>query len=112
MKVKLLANRWRQRTTDGTVVHRAGAMVDVDDATAAWLMKSGAAIDPDAEPEPAPAVQEPATDAPTADDDAPGDLPPRPLNAANKAAWEDYYRAVKKSDPKGMDKAEIIAAVG
>lgn len=110
-ELKLIAARWRQRVDGGTVLHRRGDLVEVDEEQAAWLIKSGAAIDPSAATEtkvkPAPSPQEPE-----AEESEPKDGPERPLNAANKAAWEDYYRAVKGQDPKNMDKAEIIAAVG
>lgn len=114
--LKLAATRWRQRTDTGTVIHREGDLIDVSDAEAAWLLKSGAATHPTTEADQSDEdtadqdITSDSDDTTTDDEDAEGDSE-RPLNAATKAIWEDYAKS-KGIDTKGMDKAEIIAAVG
>lgn len=106
-----LTRRWVPPTRP-RMAHDVGAEVEVSDGVGAWLVKSGAAVDLNAEPvtEPAPeVVSEEPEPAPEVEPDG---SPDRPLNAAKKDVWETYYRAVTKKDPKGMDKNEIIAAVG
>ncbi|MFD5869159.1 hypothetical protein ACFWGD_11220 [Corynebacterium sp. NPDC060344] len=105
-----LAIQWRG--------HQPGDTVDVDNATAEWLRRTGAAapepslettlaaapeLDPERE------LETPADPEPALADEAPAAVPERPRKAAPVATWRAY--AVHHGiDPKGLSKAEIIAA--
>lgn len=93
------------------VIYPPGSVVSVDDDTAAWLESCGAVRrpgdvksarvepevkaapepEPDPEPEPKPKVKRPAKTAPTSE-------------------WEAFLKS-QGVNPKGMKKAEMIAAV-
>lgn len=115
MRVRLLSDRWRHKHEGDEDVryYVKGDEIDLDDDVGEWLVKIGAAVDPDAEPEPEPEPQPEDTPAPEPEPKSDEDLPERPLNAAKKEIWEDYYRKVKKQDPpKGASKEDLIAEVG
>lgn len=86
--------------------HQPGDTITVDAPTAEWLRRTGAtAPEPGREPEPdAPADPEPAP-AP----EAPAEAPERPRKTAPVATWRAYAEDLG-IDPKGLTKAEIIAA--
>lgn len=105
-----LAIQWRG--------HQPGDTVDVDQATAEWLRRTGAtASDSSIETAPATApepVPEPELDTPDDPDPAPAPEAPaktseRPRKAAPVATWRTYAEDLG-IDPKGLTKAEIIAA--
>ena len=93
----------------GDRLRLAGEVVEVDDDVFAEFVGRGVfvtgapkpsePVERQREPE-ADAVQEPA-----------GGAPQRPRKAAALDAWRAYATA-KGVDPKGMTKAELIAAVG
>lgn len=115
MRVRLLSDKWRHKHDGDKDVryYVKGDEIDLDDAVGEWLIKHGAAVDPDAEPAPEPEPQPVDTSDPEPDPQPDEDLPDRPLNAAKKELWEDYYRKVKKKDPpKSASKDELIAEVG
>lgn len=116
MRVRLLSDRWRHKPGGEKDVryYVKGDEIDLDDSVGEWLVKVGAAVDLDAEPEPQ-TVEEPAPEQSPSTEDEPVEepAPERPLNAAKKELWEDYYRKVKKQDPpKNASKDELIAEVG
>lgn len=95
----------------GDRLRLAGEVVEVDDGVFAEFVGRGVfgtgapkpskPVERQREPEAeADAVQEPA-----------GSAPQRPRKAAALDAWRAYATA-KGVDPKGMTKAELIAAVG
>lgn len=94
-------------------------VVEINDEDARVLLERGLVVDPDAVPSARRAAR---VDAPVerqrepeAEDDAvqepAGGAPQRPRKAAALDAWRAYATA-KGVDPKGMTKAELIAAVG
>lgn len=94
--------RWRR--------YVPGDIADLDEVTAARLIKSGAAVASDgAVPEPV-AEPEPVLEAEPTSDPTPAG-PERPKNAGRLEDWQAYARA-RGVDPKGMTKPEIIASVG
>lgn len=97
--------------------HQPGDTVDVDEATAEWLRRTGAtASDSSLETAPATApepVPEPELDTPDDPDPAPAPAAhaktsKRPARTAPVATWRAYAEA-HGIDPKGLTKAEIIA---
>ena len=91
--------------------HQPGDTVDVDQATAEWLQRTGATA-PDSSIETAPATA-PELDTPDDPDPAPAPEAPaktskRPARTAPVATWRAYAEA-HGIDPKGLTKAEIIA---
>lgn len=118
MKLILTAARWRQRDGKDFTIRNSGDEITVDEATGNWLLRSGAAVDLASVAE----VEETVADTEQAVDEEPqhesevDDIPaaegkPRPLNAANKKLWEEYAASLGV-DTKGMNKDEIMAAVG
>ena len=102
--------------------HQPGDTITVDEATAEWLRRTGAtASDSSIETAPATApepVPEPELDTPDDPDPAPAPEAPaeapaktskRPARTAPVATWRAYAEA-HGIDPKGLTKAEIIAA--
>lgn len=99
-----------------------GFSADVDDVTFEALAALGAievapesepvaddAPEPEFEPDdPTEPEPDPEADAPDEADDAPEDMD-RPKKVANLDTWQAYAHSVG-IDPKGMTKAEIIAA--
>lgn len=92
-------------------------VVEIDDEDARLLLERGLVVEPDAVP---PARRAARVDAPverqrepevSAEPEPAGDAPQRPRKAAALDAWRAYATA-KGVDPKGMTKAELIAAVG
>lgn len=105
-----LAIQWRG--------HQPGDTITVDQATAEWLRRTGAtASDSSIETAPATApepVPEPELETPDDPDPAPAPEAPaktseRPRKAAPVATWRAYAEDLG-IDPKGLTKAEIIAA--
>lgn len=116
---------WRQSPRK---LHRAGAVVDVDESTAERLIRLGAAtaVDKpaaavDADPQPTAADDVTAVDdapaAPAADDDDEpveetssdeDDAPKKPRKVDNLATWQAYHKAMGH-DPKGMKLEELKA---
>ena len=97
--------------------HQPGDTITVDEATAEWLRRTGAAApEPSLETTPATApepVPEPELDTPDDPDPAPAPEAPaktsgRPARTAPVATWRAYAEA-HGIDPKGLTKAEIIA---
>ena len=98
--------------------HQPGDTITVDETTAEWLRRTGAAApEPSLETTPATApepVPEPELDTPDDPDPAPAPETPaktseRPRKTAPVATWRAYAEA-HGIDPKGLTKAEIIAA--
>lgn len=89
-----------------------GYSADVDDATFDVLSALGVievAQEPDPEPDdPSEPEPDPEADAPDEVDEAPEGVE-RPKKVANLDTWQSYARSLG-IDPKGMTKAEIIAA--
>lgn len=97
-----------------------GYSADVDDATFEALAALGAIeVAPVSEPvaddapelesdDPSGPEPDPEADAPDEADESPEDMD-RPKKVANLDTWQAYARSVG-IDPKGMTKAEIIAA--
>lgn len=92
-------------------------VVEIDDEDARLLLERGLVVEPDAVP---PARRAARVDAPVERQREPeaeavpetaGGAPQRPRKAAALDAWRAYATA-KGVDPKGMTKAELIAAVG
>ena len=128
MKLILTAARWRQRDGKDFTIRNSGDEITVDDATGNWLLRSGAAVDlasvaeveetvadieqaVDEEPEPESEVDEEPQHESEVDDIPAAEGKTRPLNAANKKLWEEYAASLGV-DTKGMNKDEIMAAVG
>lgn len=103
----------RRAWNPGTAMYVAGDVVDVDDETAEWLERSGALAAPKAakktrEPE-APTGQ-PQDVAPKQQAPAPAkEAPARPARTAPVDTWRAYAEA-QGINPKGLSKAELIAA--
>ena len=101
--------------------HQPGDTITVDEPTAEWLRRTGAtAPDPSLEtapataPEPVPELDTPELDTPDDPDPAPAPEAPaktskRPARTAPVATWRAYAEA-HGIDPKGLTKAELIAA--
>lgn len=95
------------------VIYPPGSVVSVDDETAAWLESCGAVRRPaDAKParverEPAP-VPEPDPDPEPVQESKP--RVKRPAKTAPVSDWEAFLKS-QGVNPKGMKKAEMIAAV-
>lgn len=90
-------------------------VIEVSDADGAVMLERGLVVDPTvpaAAPvsEPAPASN-PEPDGETAPEAETPDGVKRPRKTARVDAWRDYAES-KGIDPKGMTKAELIAAVG
>lgn len=94
-----------------------GDTVEVNEATAAWLDRTGALAKPIEETAP-----EDDTSTDLEDHDAPDDEdedvtpvessdPEKPKKASSVDAWREYAEA-RGIETKGLTKAEIIAAVG
>lgn len=92
-------------------------VVEINDEDARLLLERGLVIAPDAVPPARRAARvedsverqrEPETEA---SPEPAGGAPQRPRKAAALDAWRAYATA-KGVDPKGMTKAELIAAVG
>ncbi|QGS33964.1 hypothetical protein FOB82_02390 [Corynebacterium xerosis] len=96
--------------------HQPGDTITVDEPTAEWLRRTGATasdssletapatapeLDTPDDPDPAPAPEAPA--------EAPAKTWKRPARTAPVATWRAYAEA-QGIDPKGLTKAEIIAA--
>lgn len=92
-------------------------VVEINDEDARLLLERGLVVEPDAEQNPrrAARVSSPAErqrePEGSAEPEPAGDAPQRPRKAAALDAWRAYATA-KGVDPKGMTKAELIAAVG
>ena len=91
-----------------------GYTAEVDDATFDALSARGVLeVAPEPEPDPEPddpsePEPDPEADAPDEVDEAPEGVE-RPKKVANLDTWQSYARSLG-IDPKGMTKAEIIAA--
>lgn len=92
-------------------------VVEINDEDARVLLERGLVVEPDAVPSvrraaradaPVERPREPEADAVP---EPAGGAPQRPRKAAALDAWRAYATA-KGVDPKGMTKAELIAAVG
>lgn len=92
-------------------------VVEIDDEDARLLLERGLVVEPDAVPSvrrasrvdaPVERQREPEAEA---EPEPAGGAPQRPRKAAALDAWRAYATA-KGVDPKGMTKAELIAAVG
>lgn len=93
----------------GDRLRLAGEVVEVDDAVFAEFVGRGVFVTDAPKPsKPVERLREPKLEA---DPEPAGDAPQRPRKAAALDAWRAYATA-KGVDPKGMTKAELIAAVG
>ena len=94
--------------------HQPGDTIEVDDPTAEWLRASGAVAPATPEtPAPeqdAPVAPEPAPESPEKDQQPdPAPKAERPYRTAPVATWRAFATTLG-IDPKGLTKAEIIAA--
>ena len=95
----------------GDRLRLAGEVVEVDDDVFAEFVGRGVFVTGTSKPsEPVERQREPEADAEAVPEPA-GGAPQRPRKAAALDAWRAYATA-KGVDPKGMTKAELIAAVG
>ncbi|WP_049171420.1 hypothetical protein [Corynebacterium sp. 239_CJEI] len=95
----------------GDRLRLAGEVVEVDDGVFAEFVGRGVFVTGAPKPsEPVERQREPEADAEAVPEPA-GGAPQRPRKAAALDAWRAYATA-KGVDPKGMTKAELIAAVG
>ena len=93
----------------GDRLRLAGEVVEVDDGVFAEFVGRGVFVTGAPKPsKPVERQREPEADA---EPEPAGDAPQRPRKAAALDAWRAYATA-KGVDPKGMTKAELIAAVG
>lgn len=93
----------------GDRLRLAGEVVEVDDGVFAEFVGRGVFVTGAPKPsEPVERQREPEV---SAEPEPAGDAPQRPRKAAALDAWRAYATA-KGVDPKGMTKAELIAAVG
>lgn len=92
----------------GHPLRARGAVVDVDEATAARLRERGVLVDETAAPEPSPVKVDP----PVKDEKPEGGVEQaaKPAKSAKIELWQDYARA-NGLDPKGLSKQELIAAL-
>lgn len=93
-----LAIQWRG--------HQPGDTITVDEPTAEWLQRTGATAP---EPVPEPELDTPDDPDPAPAPEAPAKTSKRPARTAPVATWRAYAEA-HGIDPKGLTKAEIIAA--
>ncbi len=111
-----LARHWNP----GTAMHAPGEVVDVDEATADWLARTGALAPeqaapkrPAAEEKPAqPAAEEkpaqPAEVETPAEDPDDTEVVKRPARTAPVEEWRKYAQSLGY-DVKGLSKQELIA---
>lgn len=94
----------------GHPLRARGAVVDVDEATAARLRARGVLVDETAAPESVPVKVDP----PVKDEKPEGvdgvEQSAKPAKSAKIELWQDYARA-NGFDPKGLSKQELIAAL-
>lgn len=93
----------------GDRLRLAGEVVDVDDGVFAEFVGRG--VFATGAPKPSKPVERQREPEVSAEPEPAGDAPQRPRKAAALDAWRAYATA-KGVDPKGMTKAELIAAVG
>lgn len=93
----------------GDRLRLAGEVVEVDDGVFAEFVGCGVFVT--GAPKPSKPVERQREPEGSAEPEPAGDAPQRPRKAAALDAWRAYATA-KGVDPKGMTKAELIAAVG
>lgn len=93
----------------GDRLRLAGEVVEVDDDVFAEFVGRGVFVT--GAPKPSKPVERQREPEGSAEPEPAGDAPQRPRKAAALDAWRAYATA-KGVDPKGMTKAELIAAVG
>ena len=93
----------------GDRLRLAGEVVEVDDGVFAEFVGRGVFVT--GAPKPSKPVERQREPEGSAEPEPAGDAPQRPRKAASLDAWRAYATA-KGVDPKGMTKAELIAAVG
>lgn len=93
----------------GDRLRLAGEVVEVDDGVFAEFVGRGVFVT--GAPKPSKPVERQREPEAEAEPEPAGDAPQRPRKAAALDAWRAYATA-KGVDPKGMTKAELIAAVG
>lgn len=93
----------------GDRLRLAGEVVEVDDGVFAEFVGRGVFVT--GAPKPSKPVERQREPEGSAEPEPAGDAPQRPRKAAALDAWRAYATA-KGVDPKGMTKAELIAAVG
>ena len=93
----------------GDRLRLAGEVVEVDDGVFAEFVGRGVFVT--GAPKPSKPVERQREPEASAEPEPAGDAPQRPRKAAALDAWRAYATA-KGVDPKGMTKAELIAAVG
>lgn len=111
-ELKILVDRWYQQDGERRVLRQKGEIVDVTEEQAEWLEASGIAGDPSDEPEPVVDPEpDPVAEAPAEVEAEATPEVERPLNAANRAAWDAYATAVGVDPSKFKSKDELIAAL-
>ena len=109
MRTITLARYWNP----GNSFYKPGDVVEVEESTAEWLERTGAAAKPQAKavPQPRDTVKKPAED----DDEAPeaavtaGGEHERPARTASIDVWREFAEA-QGITTKGLSKQELIAA--
>lgn len=102
-----LARHWNP----GTAMHLPGEVVDVDEATADWLARTGALAPEQAAPKRAAAEKKPAQPAEVEtpeEDPSEAEVVKRPARTAPVEEWRKYA-AAQGYDVKGLSKQELIA---
>ena len=93
----------------GDRLRLAGEVVEVDDGVFAEFVGRGVFVT--GAPKPSKPVERQREPEGSTEPEPAGDAPQRPRKAAALDAWRAYATA-KGVDPRGMTKAELIAAVG
>ena len=102
-----LARHWNP----GTAMHAPGEVVDVDEATADWLARTGALAPEQAAPKRPAAEEKPAQPAEVetpAEDPDDTEVVKRPARTAPVEEWRKYAQSLGY-DVKGLSKQELIA---
>lgn len=102
-----LARHWNP----GTAMHLPGEVVDVDEATADWLARTGALAKEQAAPKRPAAEKKPAQPAEVetpAEDPDDTEVVKRPARTAPVEEWRKYAQSLGY-DVKGLTKQELIA---
>lgn len=102
-----LARHWNP----GTAMHVPGEVVDVDEATADWLARTGALAPEQAAPKRPAAEKKPAQPAEVEtpeEDPSEAEVVKRPARTAPVEEWRKYA-AAQGYDVKGLSKQELIA---
>lgn len=116
MKLILTVTKWYQLEDGHFAERKRGDLIEVSAKVGEWLLRNGSAKHPDDE---TPDVDEESKREPDADvADIPADDPvdegeqlQRPVNAANRNAWDTYARKVGVDPTQFKSKEELMAAL-